>query len=159
MKTTERFEKALSALYNAFHENKLHSNKCSACAVGNILGHDRWYGGNFSRYILRKDPCVEQIFIVGFNNSGYSGKELAIVEYIFMKEVHKDVKLYTNRERGRLSYDYDELKETPETHFNGLCAVVEYLAKLDNIPNPMDYSKVFERTEENSPKYKLEEIL
>jgi len=36
MKTTERFEKAVSKLYNAFHENRLDASDCEHCAVGNI---------------------------------------------------------------------------------------------------------------------------
>ena len=42
--------------------------------------------------------------------------------------------------------------------FNGLNAVVTYLCELDNIPNVMDYSKIFEQ-EGGYPVYKLEAIL
>ena len=37
MKTTKRLEAALIKLYNAYHNNKLNPEDCTACAVGNIL--------------------------------------------------------------------------------------------------------------------------
>ena len=38
--------------------------------------------------------------------------------------------------------------------FNGLNTTIEFLCKLDNIPDVMDYSKLFE-FENDAPKYEL----
>lgn len=70
--------------------------------------------------------------------SGYSVKELAKIEMVFLNKILKD--------------------ETKESQFKGLCAVVEYLCELEGIPNVMDYTCLFQ-TENNEPKYKLEEVL
>ena len=43
MKTPKRLENALVKLYEAFHNNTLNPEDCTACAVGNILdNHDSW---------------------------------------------------------------------------------------------------------------------
>ena len=42
--------------------------------------------------------------------------------------------------------------------FLGLHTTIEFLCKLDNIPNVMDYSKLFE-FENDVPKYKLPEFV
>lgn len=131
-KTTERFEKAVTKLYKAFHEGTLNAFSCKACAVGNIIEHGLWSGG-FNSLI-----SPYEIIIYGKNESGYSEKELTEIEFLFMCA-------------------HQEELETKEQQFKGLCAVVEYLAKLDNIPNPMDYSCLFE-TENDKPKYQLEEV-
>jgi hypothetical protein len=135
MKTTKRFENAVMKLYNAFHENTLDSFDCQNCAVGNICDNNsNWAnarltvseGWDYNNKIAKETAL----------KSNYSLKELEIVEGIFVKEVPY------------------ELKTDKETQFKGLCAVVEYLAGLDNIPNPMDYTKLFE-TENNKPIYEL----
>lgn len=140
MKTTKRFDSSVTKLYNAFHEGRLRAANCSYCAVGNIVGHGNWHGGfknDFKSYI-------------GFdkeNKSGYSSKELSKVEFEFIKHIIEQDK------NGM--YLFIDLEETKENQFKGLCAVVEYLAELDNIPNPMDYTKLFETNEKNEPKYEL----
>ena len=43
MQTPKRLEQALIKLYNAFHNNQLDPEDCTACAVGNILDNqDSW---------------------------------------------------------------------------------------------------------------------
>lgn len=43
MKTTKRLEHALIKLYNAYHNDQLNPEDCTACAVGNILdNHESW---------------------------------------------------------------------------------------------------------------------
>ncbi len=70
--------------------------------------------------------------------TGYSVYELAMVEAIFISEHHY---------------------ATPvkECQFNGLCAVVEYLCELDNIPNVMDIQSLFEY-ENDYAKKELSEV-
>lgn len=134
METTERFEKAIRTLYTAFHNETLNYGSCSACAVGNMLGHSSWRGGSGMHYIAFKGG-LRKIRLNGKNNSGYSLEELSEVERLFIL-AHK--KSYANDENLK------------EEQFNGVCAVIEYLSKLDGIPNPMDYTKLFEYTEEGA---------
>ena len=43
MKTTKRFEKAVTRLYDAFHNGELYAYDCSKCAVGNMCnGNSAW---------------------------------------------------------------------------------------------------------------------
>ena len=144
MKTTKRFDNAVIKLYNAYHENRLNANQCTACAVGNICdNNESWkklvmhHGKrefDFSQYIGNTKKVIDK--------TGYSPEELLHIETIFLKKV------------GYPRYE----KETKEGQFLGLCAVIEYLCELDNIKNVMDYTKLFE-TEENAPKYTLETLL
>ena len=124
MKTTERFDNAVTKLYNAFHNGELEMEDCKKCAVGNIVGHGNWTCGSPSAYILDKKP-IRDMFIRQ-NESGYSKENLAKVEWLFIM-AHNDWN------------DTDK-----KAQFKGLCAVVEYLCELDGIPNVMDYKSLFE---------------
>jgi hypothetical protein len=138
----ERFTRAIEKLYTAFHDGTLESQDCSKCAVGNICnGYSYWFGGRYLTdnkivYPISGGANVgrEVTNITAINISGYNGKELATIEAKFMIETYRT--------------------ETKETQFKGLCAVVEYLCKLEGIDNIMDYSKLFE-TEDNVAKYEL----
>lgn len=138
MKTTVRFENAVSKLYKAFHEGKLDSGSCSACAVGNICDRNPMWeiaGGFFSAKQANGSRLEYAMKVI--NHTGYSREELNEVERIFIKAV--------------------KWRETKRFHFKGLCAVVEYLAELDGIPNPMDYKALFE-TENDKPKLELSSV-
>lgn len=132
MKTTERFDKAVTKLYNAFHNRTLDAFRCASCAVGQLLESSEWGGGH--DFINEKYRPLE---VFCKNNSGYSEEELYFVEKLFM-ESHLCKNSISENEK----------------QFNGLCAVIKYLCELDNIPNVMDYTKLFE-TEYNKPKYQL----
>lgn len=139
METPKRFTDAVTKLYTAFHEGNLYSNNCSACAVGNIIGHGRWRGSSYIEYVERNIPCIKRIYLFEQkNDSGYSLEELAMVEYLFIKCIGD--------------------QETKENHFKGLCSVVKYLCELDNIPNVMDIQSLFEY-KGNQPKKQLSEVL
>ena len=140
MKTTKRFENAVMKLYNAFHENTLNATQCSACAVGNILGHGNWTCGSGFYYFVKNMDTPREFLLRGKNNSNYSEEELAMIEMKFIKA------------HGYEGYTDDS--KNKDIQFKGLCAVVEYLAELDGIPNPMDYTKLFE-TENDKPIYEL----
>lgn len=142
MKTTERFDNAVTKLYNAFHDGKLNAMHCSACAVGNICDNNYgWdYLPNFAATTYFKanpESSIEEIEYGEkvIKKTGYSVYELVEIERIFL----------TSCEYGI---------GNKEQHFKGLCAVVEYLCELDNIPNVIDYTKLFE-TENDKPKYQL----
>lgn len=137
MKTTERFEKAVSKLYTAFHKGELDAMDCSACAVGNIVGHSDWDGWAFNRIGARFIGLEEpKVFSFRYpTDSDYTSEELKIIEYVFLKE-WDNAKSANGKDK--------------EIQFKGLCAVVEYLCELDNIPNVMDYSSLFEYDKETN---------
>ena len=141
-----RLENAITKLYNAFHKGELDAFDCKHCAVGNIcdnnddweesLGHSCEYDND---YILWK---IEPREVYPYSYGGYSAIELHNVERIFLSSmIGQNTRLV-------------------ESQFKGLCAVVEYLCSLDNIPNVMDYTKLFETNSfDSAPKYKLVEVL
>lgn len=137
----KRFEKAVSSLYEAFHNDRLNAFDCCACAVGSIVGHGDWKG--YSGYAVGKG-----IFCKNSDNhhkyptnSDYTKEELKEIEYHFLKQWSD----------ARSEDGFDK-----EIQFKGLCAVVEYLCELDGIPNVMDYSSLFEYDEKGATK-QLEE--
>ena len=157
MKTTKRFDDAVTKLYKAFHNNELQAMSCTACAVGNICdGKDGWHrafkynspDAYFDKCIhekkspkwkgylneLKNNGIIEGLYQ---NESGYSIVEIAKIEWLFMIPYLRS----------------DE--ETKETQFNGLIAVVKYLCELDGIEDVTDFTKLFEYDNENKPKYQL----
>lgn len=144
MNTTERFEKAVTKLYTAFHEGTLNAFTCEACAVGNILGHGHWF------FHYPSDLEISDMLFKApeENESGYSTLELMKVETLFLSE-------WPEYERRKT----DANGRDKEIQFKGLCAVIEYLCELDGIPNVMDYSSLFEYNSDNTPKKELKEVL
>lgn len=142
MKHSERFENAVTKLYNAFHNGELDAMDSCFCAVGNMCDNkNEWhpYLHNYmgiEEYEKGKKLSIE---------TGYSNYELLNIESIFMLGIKK------TECRGKAKWMASEM--TKETQFKGLCAVVEYLCELEGIPNIMDYQKLFE-----SAKNKLEEV-
>jgi len=151
MKTTKRLEDALIKLYNAFHNNELNPECCSACAVGNILdNHDSWkhlsdqHGSLQLNYIGRVHQKLERKF------NGYSPLELLQIEKTFLEACGFKTPLSHYNPKPINTTDKDLL-------FNGLQAVVSFLCELDGIQNIMDYTKIFEFEDEN-PIYGFEVI-
>lgn len=134
----KRFENAVMKLYNAFHNGVLDYGICTSCAVGHIVGHGRWLFASPSAIFNGDYNSLDEM---DENESGYSIKELVMVERKFL-----------------LQFKDSQDPNNKESQFKGLCAVIEYLCELDNIPNIMDYTKAFE-TENDAPKFQLEEIL
>lgn len=120
METTKRFDNAALKLYNAFNEGRLNSMDCGSCAVGNIVGHGNWLMNRYS------SPGVKlSIYYSPPIYKDYSEEELFEVERLFLVNTRPD--------------------ETKETQYNGLIAVLEYLASLDNIELPKIIIDKFER--------------
>lgn len=148
MKTTERFDNAVSKLYTAYHEDLLNAYNCSSCAVGTICnGNSDWsimlQYNDFRLVIymyLKEDDFKHLNPTESVKKTGYSPYEISMIEKIFL-----------DKARGA---NMNNTEEKRESEFKGLCAVVEYLCELDNIPNVMDYTKLFE-TENEKPKYQL----
>tara|TARA_R110000803_G_scaffold129577_1_gene196813 strand:+ start:54 stop:494 length:441 start_codon:yes stop_codon:yes gene_type:complete len=136
----ERFTRAIEKLYTAFHKGTLNPSRCSACAVGNIVGHGKWHFSSPNKILI--DGDMTYIKDIELNDSQYSADELALVERFFVfgfKDGCKDYHLINSK----------------ENQFKGLCNVVEYLCQLDGIPNVMDFSKLFETNKDNKAKYEL----
>lgn len=161
-KTTERFEKAYDALVQAFFKGTLGKGDCSACAVGNIVAAangidlkiNKTYGicessgDNYSWGILfatsdgrqecrtsamvhttgifdPSDPNDIKQALSILEPTGYSEEELAQVEYVFE----------TNAQINLSRYRYCNQEEIIQDQYNGLCAVVDVLLRLDNLDN------------------------
>ncbi len=138
MITTIRFENALKKLYLAFHNGYLNPECCKQCAVGNILDNkDSWkhlsdnHGSLKLNYIGRIHENLGRRF------NGYSPLELLQIEAGFLKGCGYKLPFHHKNKKPSNSAHKDTL-------FNGLCAVVETLCKLDDIKNVMDYSKLFD---------------
>ena len=151
MHTPKRLEDALIKLYNAFHNDELNPECCSACAVGNILdNHDSWkhlsdhHGSLELSYVGKVHQQLGRTFM------GYTPMELLQIEKVFLEACGYKTPLC----------HYDPKPRNPrskEVLFKGLSAVVSFLCELDNIANVMDYSKIFEYDQEN-PVYKFDVI-
>lgn len=128
---TERFNNAVTKLYTAFHEGTLDYGLCQKCAVGTILGHGTWLFNSPSTIWARMKGRELTDMTLRNNNSGYNLKELVKVEKVFI-----------------LAFKNSKNPSNKESQFKGLCAVIEYLAKLDNIPNPFNFDNLFNQDKE-----------
>lgn len=145
MKTSERFTNAVTKLYNAFHKGELNAMDACCCAVGNICDNsDTWIF--IAEYNMAR---FDRDGLTAIKKTGYSVKEILNIEIKFMYGLLWDEKL-----TGKENHNHKD----EDGQFKGLCALVEYLCELEGIPNVMDYTILFE-TENNEPKYKLEEVL
>ncbi|OSY89063.1 Na(+)-translocating NADH-quinone reductase subunit F [Tenacibaculum holothuriorum] len=151
MEIPKRLENALIKLYNAFHNDELNPECCSACAVGNILdNHDSW------KHLSDKHGSLELSYVgrvhqnLGRKFNGYTPLELLKIEKTFLDACGFKTPLCHYNMKPDNSTDKEML-------FNALSEVVALLCSFENIANVMDYSKIFEY-EENSPVYKFDAI-
>jgi hypothetical protein len=138
MNTTIRFENAVEKLYLAFNNGYLNPECCKQCAVGNILDNkDFWknLSDNHGSLELNYTGRVHQNLGRRFN--GYSPLELMKIEESFLKGCGYQLPLHHKNKKP-------ENPKAKEIVFNGLCAVVELLCKLDGIDNIIDYTKLFD---------------
>ena len=152
MQTPIRLEQAIIKLYTAFHNNTLDPEDCTACAVGNILdNHESW------KHLSNEHGSLQLNYIgtvhqrLGRKFNGYTPQELLELEKVFLEACGFKTPLCHYNPKPQSPRDKESL-------FNGLCAVVSFLCSLDNIPNVMEYSKLFEY-ENNEPKYQLETVI
>ena len=129
----ERFTSAVTKLYNAFHNDELNTMDCERCAVGNIC-NNRSDWRYIPEYNMERHAGDFKPYVV-ISETGYSINELLNIESLFMYNTKKN-ELFNNEWRIN--------KDSKEHQFEGLCKVVEYLCELDNIPNVMDYTSLFE---------------
>lgn len=146
MITSPRFEQAINKLYTAFHNNELNPECCNHCAVGNICdNHDRWkhLTDEHGSVVLNYVGVVNEKF--GRRINGYLPTELLHIEAEFLKGCGYS-----------LPFNYKSVRPinptSKDTLFQGLCATVSFLCKLDGLPDVMDCSEIFkyERNEEMS---------
>jgi len=145
MNTSIRLENAIQKLYTAFHNDTLHPEYCHSCAVGNIMEQkDAWqhltdaHGSLQLNYVGR----VHQSF--GRRFQGYTPMELLQIEAAFLKACGYTLPLQRGSKRPENPKDKDLL-------FDGLSAVVRYLCDLDQIPDIMDCSALFNWTKDKTP--------
>jgi len=148
-KTTKRFDAAVPKLYKAFHAGELNMCDPCACAVGNICNNNfAWIG---SRNLFGKTPHIdhsrsaEALKVV--YKTGYSVLEIIEIECLFMS----GVSVMQYHKTGGVGYD----ENSKEDVFKGMCKVIEYLCELDNIPNVLDYTSLFEYDQDSKPKHEL----
>ena len=151
MEVPKRLEQALIKLYNAFHNDELNPECCSACAVGNILdNHDSW------KHLSDTHGSLELSYVgsvhqqLGRTFNGYTPLELLQIEKTFLEACGFKTPLCHYNKRPHNPRDKEVL-------FKGLSAVVGLLCELESIANVMDYSKIFEYEDEN-PIYKFDVI-
>ena len=139
MKLPKRLDAAVEKLYLAFHSDQLNPECCYQCAVGNILDNkDFWknftnqHGSDRLNYV----GIVHQNLGKTFN--GYSPLELLTIESIFLEACGYSIPFgaFGNFPKEELNNDI---------LFNGLCATIEYLCKLDGVENVMDYIELFKQ--------------
>lgn len=142
---TERFDKSVTKLYTAFHNGTLDAMDCKHCAVGNLCDNNsHWAGGH---------QLGEEDRITDFDNkTGYSKKELANIEMMFLFGSLNECKSMNTISNLSVKHGLKTKQEQKERQFLGLCSVIEYLAELDGIPNPFDFSKLFSGDKEVAEK-------
>jgi len=136
----KRFTDAVGKLYNAFHKGELDAMDCKYCAVGNICNNNKSWDnlGIFASNTFYNDGSLDwytedsqNYALKVIKKTGYSPLELQQVELLFIKNCGFK-------------------KGTKNEQFKGLCAVVQYLCELDNIPNVMDIQSLFEYENETA---------
>lgn len=138
MKSITRLDRAITKLYNAFHDGTLNPECCKSCAVGNICNNtDAWkhltdaHGSVVLNYVGK----VNEAF--GKRIGGYTPSELLKIEAVFLSACGYSLPFSNKGKKPKDATDKNML-------FNGLAAVIEYLCFLDGVANVMDYSRLFE---------------
>jgi hypothetical protein len=119
MKTTKRFEESATKLYSAFNEGTLNAMDCTSCAVGNLCNNET-YWSKFHDEATGKDNIPDEVKVKKV--TGYNMDEINNIESLFMYG--------TIAETTGLWHPQDMTKEN---QFDGLMAVLNYLAELDSI--------------------------
>lgn len=137
MKTSKRFDKAIEKLYRAFHNNTLNPECCIQCAVGNICDNtDAWrlltpaHGSVVLSYLGKLNEAFERRI------AGYKPSELLRIEAVFLEACGYELPFTGVSKKPPKPITKNRL-------FKGLTATVSYLCKLENIPDVMDCSKLF----------------
>lgn len=156
MKTSDRFNKAISALVQAFFNETLAKGSCTACAVGSIIAANigatiekksfqcdmslrPWIevfatNGETGHNEINEDAYVGRAKVL-IDSTGYSWQELSSVENAF--EVN--TKISFSR------YRFLNKEQIMEDQYNGLMAVVDVLCNIEGIESN-ETKKLFEHS-------------
>ena len=152
MKNSNRLENAIQKLYLAFHTNELHPECCKQCAVGNILNNtDSW------KHLSDHHGSIELNYLgnlhqmLGRKFNGYSPQELLKIEATFLNACGYQLPFHHKNKKPKNPTNKDVL-------FNGLSEVIKLLCEFDGVPNPMDYTKLFE-IENEKPRHESTALL
>ena len=137
MATSNRFDRAIEKLYNAFHNGTLNPECCKQCAVGNICNNtDSWKNLTDTHGSLQLNYVGIVNENLGRTLSGFRPSELLQIEAAFLKGCGYSLPLTYKSHRPVNN-------TSKETLFEGLCAVVTFLCQLEGIPNIMDLEGLF----------------
>jgi len=123
-----RFENAAVKLYNAFNKGELNAMDACACAVGNLCNNQDFWTGNNPQPLKTK------------NVTGYDIEEINNIESLFMYGVQSINK--------NMLWDANNM--TKENQYDGLMAVLNYLAELDDIKVPKVTLNNFKKVLQNN---------
>lgn len=150
----ERFEKSVRKLYNAFVSGELDAMDCSACAAGNLCANKNYWSSLRDKLGIPLDKNdigalnLENYLKITEEESNYTFKEIIEIESIFLNAMG-----YYNLGPKNIDNYNNKTKEDKEhLNFLGLCAVIDYLAHLDNIENPIQFKQLL------SGQKKLEDV-
>lgn len=156
---SERFDRAIKALVNAFFNETLAPGSCACCAVGNIIAASikciPHVNNGLSIWVNEQDRIVtprwQEVFLTVYNlqelcpenykgvaqkqieSTGYSYVELAMVEKAFEYACS-------------INYDdYDKFskEQVAEDQYNGLMAVVDVLCDIEGIKEVESIKNLF----------------
>ncbi|NNC49757.1 MAG: Na(+)-translocating NADH-quinone reductase subunit F [Flaviramulus sp.] len=148
MKTSKRFDKAISKLYTAFNSNKLIPDCYKHCAVGSILDNtDSWKHLSDHHGSLKLNYVGNVHQRIGRNFNGYSPIELLKIEATFLEACGYQLPLHYKNEKPKNPTDKNVL-------FKGLSDVIKLLCEMDCISNVMDYTKLFQ-LKNDKPTYEI----
>lgn len=148
MSNNNRLEKSITKLYRAFHNGTLHPECACQCAVGNICDNkDFWKHLSDDHGSIKLNYVGQVNEKLGKRFNGYSPSELLHIEQAFLQGCGYQLPLKHNHFKPHNPTD-------KTVQFEGLCAVITVLCKLDGIQDITDYSRLFE-TDNNRPVYSL----
>mgnify|MGYP006934460425 CR=1 FL=1 len=138
---SKRFNQAFDKLVAAFFNETLSKGDCDRCAVGNIVGNNKWSdvflstnGKQFHKYLKYPYSNIVQRGIDAILATGYSVEEMARIEFAFEQN--------TNYQSTELIYGKITRDEFIQDQFNGLCAVVELLCEFEGITDAQYYKNI-----------------
>ena len=166
MKTSKRFNNAMTALINAFFNDTLAKDTCTACAVGNIVAYanggkvEKTSNGIFMCDIDNTDWRALFLTCEGvqedrrkyntkteialglriIKKTGYSENELKRVEFAFE----------SNTSITWQNYGYETKDAVMQDQYKGLCAIVDVLCDIEGL-NANEYKQAFKYTNEFKP--------
>lgn len=161
MKTSDRFNNAISALVKSFFNETLAKGDCNACAVGNMCAAGLGIttslstncgieaNGRWKSVFCTEEDGVQNINPYNYegeakraiDSTNYSWKELAKIEKAFEMATKIPIEKYEYRTKDDIIQD----------QYNGLMAVVEVLCKIEGIDTAETKEMFSYRIEENKP--------